>query len=135
MSRTDTESEIVEALGQIPDFLASMPDTTLTRAWGEFKQLQLGDTALTAREKHLIGYAVAAAILCPSCTYFHHSATQMMGTTDGQVEDAARLASDTAFYTTYIHAQGTGLDESKQATDDSGEHSAAKAAEAARQAA
>ena len=135
MSRSDTEKDIRETLGQIPDFFASMPDSTLERSWSEFKEFQLGDTQLTVREKHLIGYAVAAAIHCPYCTYFHRSATQMMGTTDLQLEEAARIASDTSLYSTYIHAQGTDLDEFKRATDEIGEHLARKAGEAAREAA
>jgi len=135
MSRQDTERDIRESLGQIPDFFASMPDSTLDRSWSEFKEFQLGDTTLTAREKHLIGYAVAAAIHCPYCTYFHQSATQMMGTTDAQLEEAARVAGDTQFYSTYLQAQNTDLDEFKSATDEIGEHLSKKAEEAARRAA
>jgi AhpD family alkylhydroperoxidase len=137
MSRQDTERDIVETLGQIPDFFASMPDSTLERSWAEFKEFQLGDTVLTAREKHLIGYAVASAIHCPYCTYFHRSATQMMGTTDRQLEEAARIASDTSMYSTYIHAQSTDLGEFQKVTDEIGDHltKAAEAAESQRKAA
>ena len=135
MSRQDTEKDIVETLGQIPAFFASMPDATLERQWRQFKEFQLGDSVLTAREKQLIGYAVASAIHCPYCTYFHRSATQMMGTTDVQLEEAARVASDTAYYSTYIHSQGTDLEEFKRATDEMGAHLAGKAAEAQRKAA
>ena len=60
-------------MGQIPPFFASMPDETLERQWADFKQFQFGDTVLSAREKQLIGYAVAAAIHCPYCTYFHRT--------------------------------------------------------------
>ena len=74
MSRSDTERDILETLGQVPDFFAAMPDETLEREWAEFKQFQLEDTALTAREKQLIGFGVAAAIHCPYCTYFHRAA-------------------------------------------------------------
>jgi len=135
MSRQDTERDIRETLGQIPDFFASMPDGTLDRSWEEFKEFQLGDTILTAREKHLIGYAVASAIHCPYCTYFHQSATQMMGTTDTQLEEAARMAADTQFYSTYIHSQNTDVEEFKDTTDAIGEHLGKKAEEAARRAA
>src|SRR5665811_1219319 len=114
MSRQDTEKDIVETLGRIPAFFASMPDTTLERQWQQFKEFQLGDSVLTAREKHLIGYAVASAIHCPYCTYFHRSATQMMGTTDEQLEEAARMAGDTAYYSTYLHSQSTDLEEFKR---------------------
>lgn len=135
MSRKDIESDIVETLGQIPDFFASMPDSTLERQWGQFKEFQLGDSALTVREKHLIGYAVAAAIHCPYCTYFHRSATQMLGSTDLQLEEAARVASDTTYYSTYIHAQSADLEEFERATDEIGEHLARRAQGASRQAA
>jgi AhpD family alkylhydroperoxidase len=135
MSRKDTEKDIVETMGQIPDFLASQPDSTLERSWSEFKEFQLGDTVLTAREKHLIGYAVASAIHCPYCTYFHRSATKMMGTTDVQLEEAARMAADTSMYSTYIHSQVTDVEEFKRTTDEIGEHLAKRAAEAAPKAA
>jgi AhpD family alkylhydroperoxidase len=135
MSRRDTERDITESLGQIPDFFASMPDGTLERQWSEFKEFQLGDTILTAREKQLIGYAVASAIHCPYCTYFHRSATQMMGTTDRQLEEAARVAAETQYYSTYLHAQSTDLDDFKDATDAMGEHLSKTAEETARRAA
>jgi AhpD family alkylhydroperoxidase len=135
MSRSDTEHDIRETLGQVPSFFASMPDSTLEHEWAEFKQFQLGDTELTAREKHLIGYAVAAAIHCPYCTYFHRSATQMMGTTDRQLEEAGRIASDTTKYSTYIHSQSTDYEEFKRATDEIGDYLTKKAGEAAGKAA
>ena len=130
MSRQDTEKDIVATLGQIPAFFASLPDAALERQWPQFKEFQLGDSVLSAREKQLIGYAVASAIHCQYCTYFHRGAAQMMGTTDVQLEEAARMASDTAYYSTYIHSQGTDLEEFKRATDEMGAHLAGKAAEA-----
>ncbi len=135
MSRQDTEKDIVETLGQIPDFFASMPDATIERQWPQFKEFQLGDSVLTAREKHLIGYAVASAIHCPYCTYFHRGATQMMGTTDMQLEEAARMASDTTYYSTYIHSQSTDVEEFKRTTDEIGDYLAKRAEEVGRKAA
>ena len=122
MSRSDTERDIRETLGQVPSFFESMPDSTLENEWNEFKKFQLTDTELTVREKHLIGYAVAAAIHCPYCTYFHHSATAMMGTTDAQFEEANRMASDTAKYSTYLHGLQVDIGEFKKQTDEIGEH-------------
>ena len=135
MSRQETEREITEVLGQIPSFFTSMPDGTLERQWADFKEFQLGDTVLTAREKHLIGYAVASAIHCQYCTYFHRSATQMMGTTELQLEEAARMASETAMYSTLIHSQSTDLEEFKRSTDEIGDYLGKRAAEAERRAA
>jgi AhpD family alkylhydroperoxidase len=122
MSRSDTEKDIIETLGQVPSFFAAMPDSTLEHDWAEFKEFQLGDTALTAREKHLIGYAVAAATHCPYCTYFHRSATTMMGTTAAQLEEANRIAGDTSRYSSYLHGLETDLADFKRQTDEIGEH-------------
>ena len=122
MSRSDIERDIRETLGQVPSFFESMPDSTLENEWNEFKKFQLTDTELSVREKHLIGYAVAAAIHCPYCTYFHHSATKMMGTTDRQLEEANRMASDTAKYSTYLHGLQVDLSEFEKQTDEIGEH-------------
>lgn len=122
MSRSDTEREIRETLGRVPSFFESMPDSTLENEWNEFKKFQLTDTALTVREKHLIGYAVAAAIHCPYCTYFHHSATSMMGATEAQIEEAGRMASDTAKYSTYLHGLQVDLGEFKKESDEIGRY-------------
>jgi AhpD family alkylhydroperoxidase len=122
MSRQDIENEIIETMGQVPDFFAAMPDYALESSWQDFKAFQLGDTELSAREKQLIGYAVAAAIHCPCCTYFHRSATKMMGMSDQQLEEEARVAADTARYSTYLHGLGTDLEEFKRETDEIGEY-------------
>ena len=130
MSRSDIEGDITATLGQIPDFFKSMPDDTLEREWAEWKSFQLADSALTAREKHLIGLGVAAATHCPYCTYFHRNAAQMMGASDAQIEEAARFASDTAKYSAYLHGLQVPLADFKKQADEMGAYLASKAAEA-----
>jgi AhpD family alkylhydroperoxidase len=130
MSRSDTEKDIVETLGQVPSFFAEMPDETLAREWAEWKSSQLGDTALTAREKHLIGLGVAAATHCQYCTYFHRAAAGMMGATDAQIEEAARFASDTAKYSTYLYGLQIDLAEFRKQADEIGAYLAQKASAA-----
>jgi AhpD family alkylhydroperoxidase len=122
MSRSDTERDIIETLGQVPDFFKEMPDETLAREWEEWKYFQMQDTALTAREKHLIGLGVAAATHCPYCTYFHRAAASMMGASDEQIEEAARFASDTAKYSAYLHGLQTPLEQFKKQADEMGEY-------------
>jgi AhpD family alkylhydroperoxidase len=111
-----------------------MPDDTLAREWEEWKHFQMDDTALTAREKHLIGLGVAAATHCPYCTYFHRAAASMMGASDAQIEEAARFASDTAKYSAYLHGLQIDIQEFKKQADEIGEylasHQAAAEAEA-----
>jgi AhpD family alkylhydroperoxidase len=122
MSRSDTERDIRDTLGQIPDFFKEMPDDTLAREWAQWKEFQMQDTAISAREKQLIGFAVAAAIHCPYCTYFHKSATTMMGTTREQLEEAARMAADTAKYSTYLHGLEVPIEDFKKQSDEMGEY-------------
>ncbi len=131
MSRSDVEREIVETFGQVPDFLAAMPDETLEQVWPDFKRFQLEDTALTAREKHLIGLGVAAAIHCPYCTYFHRSAASMMGANDAQLEEAVRFAADTTQYSTYLHGLQMPIGDFKKQSDEMGEYLQEKAAKQA----
>jgi AhpD family alkylhydroperoxidase len=131
MSRSDTERDIRDTLGQVPSFFETMPDSTLENEWNEFKKFQLQDTELTVREKQLIGYAVAAAIHCPYCTYFHHSATKMMGATDAQIEEANRMAGETAKYSTYLHGLQVPLGDFKKQTDEIGTYLGEQAAKAA----
>jgi AhpD family alkylhydroperoxidase len=135
MSRSDTERDIIETLGQVPDFFKPMPDDTLAREWTEWKSFQLSDSALTAREKHLIGLGVAAATHCQYCTYFHRSAAQMMGASDAQLEEAARFASDTAKYSAYLHGLQIPIADFKKQADEMGAYLAGKAADAGRKAA
>ncbi len=122
MSRSETEKDIKQTLGMVPDFFASMPDEILEHDWATFKQFQLTDTALTAREKQLIGLGVAAAIHCPYCTYFHHAAAGMLGATEQQLEEASRLAADTSRYSTYLHGMQMDLDEFKRQSDEMGQY-------------
>ena len=122
MGRRDVETEIEQTLGQVPEFFKQLPDEQFEREWETFKEFQLGDTELSAREKHLIGYAVAAAIHCPYCSYFHHAATEMMGSTSGQLEEARRMASETAKWSTYLHGMQLDLTEFRRQTDEIGEH-------------
>jgi len=129
MARSDVTRDIVDTLGQVPEFFKDLPDDQLEREWSTFKQFQLGDTALTAREKHLIGLAVAAAIHCPYCTYFHQGATAMMGTTEEQLEEAVRIASETSKWSTYIHGRQIDLERFKSQTDEIGAYLGKKAAE------
>lgn len=127
MSRSDTDRDIVATLGQVPEFFKDLPDAQLEREWATFKEIQLGDSALSAREKHLIGYAVAAATHCPYCTYFHQSATKMMGTSDEQLEEARRFAGETLKWSTYLHGMQLDVAKFKRQTDEIGEHLRKKA--------
>lgn len=120
MSRADVEKDIAQTIGQVPDFFQAMPDDTLEHEWAMFKTFQLEDTALTARDKQLIGLGVAAATYCQYCTYFHAEASKMLGATEAQIEEAVRMASETRKYSTYLHGLQIPIERFKQQSDEMG---------------
>ncbi len=126
MSRSDTERDIIETLGQVPVFFKEHARRHARARVGGVQGIPDGRTPpSSAREKQLIGYAVAAAIHCPYCTYFHQSATEMMGTNREQLEEAARMAADTAKYSTYLHGLQVPIEDFKKQSDEMGEYLAA----------
>ena len=54
-----------------------------------------------------------------------------MGTTEDQLEEAARVAAETAMYSAYIHAQSTDLDDFQHMTDEIAEHSGSRGGQSA----
>src|ERR1700761_6147778 len=60
-----TYGDIEATLGSVPTFFKLFPQEGIAGAWGEFKTVQLNpNTALSGKEKELIGLAVAAQIPC-----------------------------------------------------------------------
>jgi AhpD family alkylhydroperoxidase len=131
MSRQDIERDIVKTMGEVPPFYTSMPDDVLEREWYLFKSFAIDDTAISAKNKHLIGLAVAAATHCPYCTYFHKSAAQMLGATEQECEEASRFAAMTTQYSTYLHGLQVNLKDFREMTDRVGKHMQAQQAKMA----
>ena len=74
-------------LGIVPGFFKQFPEVGIAGAWAEFKTVQLNpNTALTGKEKELIGLAVASQIPCTYCIYFHTAAAKANGATDERCE-------------------------------------------------
>ena len=59
----------------------------------------------------------------------------MMGASDAQIEEAARIAADTAKYSTYLHGLQVPIAEFKKQADEMGAYLASKAGETAARAA
>lgn len=64
MARQDILNEMQEMFGLAPGYLADLPDDQLEQTWPQFKWL-LSDTTLTAQQKALVSFGVAAALRCP----------------------------------------------------------------------
>lgn len=96
--------DIEKTLGLVPKFLQLFPKESITGAWSEFKALQLNPyTALSGKEKELIGLAVAAQIPCEYCIYFHRSAAVLNGATDLELSEALAVGGCVRHWSTLFH--------------------------------
>ncbi len=96
--------DIEATLGVVPTFFKLFPEEGVAGAWGEFKTIQLNPkTALSGKEKELIGLAVAAQIPCSYCIYFHTQAAKLNGATDAEIREAVAMAAITRHWSTVLN--------------------------------
>jgi AhpD family alkylhydroperoxidase len=99
-----TYRDIEATLGSVPTFFKLFPEEGIGGAWAEFKTVQLNPkTALSGKEKELIGLAVAAQIPCSYCVYFHTQAAKLNGATDAEVREAVAMAAITRHWSTVLN--------------------------------
>ena len=104
-----TYADIERTLGSVPTFFRNPPRAALPGGWKTMKEFQFGPgTALSAREKELIGLAVAAQIPCEYCIYFHARSARAAGASDEQIREAVAMAANTRFWSTILN--GTEVD-------------------------
>ena len=105
-------------LGIVPGFFKQFPEVGIADAWAEFKSVQLNpNTALTGKEKELIGLAVASQIPCTYCIYFHTAAAKANGATDEEVREAVATASVSRHWSTVLNGMQVDLSAFKTDTD------------------
>jgi len=111
-----TYQDIQSTLGLVPSFFKSFPDDGVAGAWDELKSVQLNPkTALSTKQKELIGLAVAAQIPCRYCVYFHTQvATKLGGATDKDIKEAIAMAAITRHWSTVLNGMQIDLGEFKQ---------------------
>jgi hypothetical protein len=63
VSREEILVQVKEAFGMVPGYLANAPDHVLAQWWAEMGWMQ-SETALSPRDKLLVGYGASAAIHC-----------------------------------------------------------------------
>ena len=62
-------------------------------AWNHMKELEMNpNTAITLKNKELIGLAVAAQIPCRYCTLYHTEAAKLNGATDQEIHESVAYA-------------------------------------------
>jgi AhpD family alkylhydroperoxidase len=113
-----TYRDIEATLGSVPTFFKLFPEEGIAGAWAEFKSVQLNPkTALSGKEKELIGLAVAAQIPCTYCIYFHTAAAKLNGATDAEVREAVAMAAISRHWSTVLNGMQADLAGFKQETD------------------
>ena len=96
--------DIETTLGSIPTFFKLFPEEGISGAWTEFKMVQLNPkTALSGKEKELIGLAVAAQIPCSYCVYFHTQAAKLNGATDAEIRETVAMAAISRHWSTVLN--------------------------------
>lgn len=98
-----TRSEIEESLGQVPSWIAALPEPAADHGWKTVRDLQLEETDLTQREKALVGLGAAAAIQCPYCIHFHREEAKLEEVTDGELSEAVAVAGVVRYFSTVLH--------------------------------
>jgi len=113
-----TYSDIEQAFGAVPSFIRAFPAEGVAGAWAEMKSLQLNPhTALSNKEKELIGLAVAAQIPCHYCVYFHTAAAKANGASDEEVREAVAMSAITRHWSTVLNGSQIDMDSFKRETD------------------
>ena len=99
-----TYADIEKTLGSVPAFFKTFPPEGIAGAWAEFKAIQLSDkTALSGKEKELIGLAVAAQIPCHYCVYFHTEAAKANGASEDEIREAIAMSALTRHWSTVLN--------------------------------
>lgn len=111
-----TYQDIQNTLGLVPSFFKAFPEDGIAGAWDELKSIQLNPkTALSMKQKELIGLAVAAQIPCRYCVYFHTQVgKQLGGATDTEVKEAIAMAAITRHWSAVLNGMQIDLGEFKQ---------------------
>ncbi|HEX7915273.1 carboxymuconolactone decarboxylase family protein [Rudaea sp.] len=108
-------ADIEATFGIVPTFLKVFPADGIAGAWAEMKNFQLNPhTALSNKEKELIGLAVAAQIPCHYCIYFHTEAAKANGATDEEVREAIAMSAATRHWSTVLNGSQIDMQQFKK---------------------
>jgi AhpD family alkylhydroperoxidase len=103
-SATATYKDIEKTFGFVPQFLKAFPEEGISGAWLEMKSIQMNpNTALSGKQKELIGLAVSSQIPCRYCIYFHTKAAKVNGASDREIKEAVAMAALTRHWSTWVN--------------------------------
>ena len=98
--------------GYAPEFIREFPEEARAGAWRAFRDVQLSpSTALSGKQKELVGLAVAAQVPCRFCIIAHTEFAKLNGATDAEIKEALGMASLTRELSTMLN--GMQVDEAQ----------------------
>ena len=104
-TRQDVYTEVKQALGLVPEWLAQMPEGGMQGFWAMARDFWLKETKIPNKYKELIGVAVSGATRCKYCALFHTEAARLFGATDEEVAEASMMGALTMCGSTFINSQ------------------------------
>jgi AhpD family alkylhydroperoxidase len=103
-------------MGNVPEFIAKFPAPGLAGAWLEERDVELSEsTALTGKQKSLVGLAVAAQIPCRYCIVADTELAKLAGATDAEITEAVAMGGIARHWATVF--TGFALDEAAYRKD------------------
>jgi AhpD family alkylhydroperoxidase len=91
-------------LGFVPEFIQKFPSVGRAGAWKQLRDLQLNPkTALSGKQKELIGLAVSAQIPCRYCVVAHTEFAKLNGATEAEIGETLAMASLTRSMSTVLN--------------------------------
>ncbi len=114
MDRQQVYKEMEKAMGGVPTFMKTLPDSSLDLEWQLMKRVEMEPGAIPNKYRELIGLAVAAAVHCRYCIFFHTEMARVAGASDAEIEDAVHFAKSVMGWSTYTNGMQVDFDQFKK---------------------
>jgi AhpD family alkylhydroperoxidase len=108
-------ADIEQTFGFVPALFLKVPESALPGVWREMKELKLGNTAVSARDKALISLAVASQVPSQACIQQETQFAKLAGASDREIAEAVGMAAITRNMSTLLN--GLMIDETKFRAD------------------
>ena len=113
MNREQIYMEMEHALGLVPSFFKSIPDSSLEMEWELFKRIELAESAIPNKYRELIGLAIAGVTKCRYCAFYHTEVAKLFGASEEEIEDALHYAKSVVGWSTYVNGLQLDLEQFK----------------------
>lgn len=111
-------SEMKQALGTVPPFIALLPEDTQVGAWEFMKGSSSNPNGqIPPKYRELIALGVAAQIPCTYCAYAHTAFAKANGANDAEVREAIAYGAEVRLWSTILNGSQYDLDRWKSEID------------------